>query len=129
METKTLSLTNGELRVIGLTLGQIWAEEKRKINLSGKGMYYLLKLKQEIDAKNLIINEAFMTIGQNHGGTINEDGNMQIPPENIEVVNKELAEIADEKIEIQYSPVILTDSDNIPVSLMEVLLPFIDFKE
>lgn len=123
------TMKNGDLRAMGLALGQIWNTKKHEIKMTGKNTLYLLKLKSEIDKQNVIINDAFMAIGSTHGGTMSEEGNMTIPKEEIEAVNKELREIAEESTDIEYTPLKIEEDDQLPLEIMEILLPFIDLED
>lgn len=121
-------LTNGEIRTMGFGLANAWGNSKNDIHVSGKNLFNLLKIKAEIDAKMEVINKAFLTVGEQNGGTINEQGNMQIPTENLPKVNKELDDIANQTDEIEYNEIVLTDGETMPVDLMEIFLPFISFE-
>ncbi len=123
METRTMK--NGDIRQIAFTLEGHWNEMKVGIRVSGKTMYNLIALKRQLAEKAADITEAFMIIGQNNGGQIQENGSMQIPDENIQEVNKLLTEVANEQQDITYRPIELRDGDDIPADLMDLLFDFI----
>lgn len=122
----TKELTNGQLREIGFALAKAWNSQKAQIKLTGKDLFHLLQLKHEIDQQNSVLNEAFMAIGEAHGGTPNEQGNLQIPEDEVAAVNKELTEIALQKTSIEYTPIKIKEDSGLPVDLMEILLDFLE---
>lgn len=88
----------------------------------------MLKIKQQIEEKTRLINQAFMAVGERFGGTVNEQGNLQIPQENIPTVNTELESVAAQEDNIEYTPIVLKDEEKLPVEIMEAFLPFIELE-
>lgn len=129
MEKLTKQMKNGDVRQIAYELEGIWNQQKNEIKISGRALYNLIALKKRLQEESTVITESFMVIGQNNGGVLQENGSMKIPDENIAEVNKLLSEVANEEISIEYSPIKLVDSDNLPSELMELLFDFIEFAD
>lgn len=122
----TLEIKNGDIRQIGFSLLTQWEGIRPLIALKGKDLYHLIALKKNIEQRFQAVNETFMAIGQRYGGEIDERGNMKIPDENIEIVNKELTAVANETESIEYTPIHIGDGDNIPTEILEILFDFIE---
>lgn len=122
----TLTMKNGDIRQISYTLDSEWESIKNQIKVSGKTLYAIIALKRELANLANVITESFIVIGQSHGGQPQPDGSLKIPDENIPEVNKLLTEVANETQSVEYRPIVLTETDDVPTDLMELLFDFIE---
>lgn len=125
----TITMKNGDIRQIGFELNTNWQAIKGELKVSGKAMYAIISLKKRITELTDMVTESFLTVGQNLGGVVQQDGSLKIPDENIEEANKQLTEIALETQEIEYKPIILHEEDSVPTDIMELLFDFIEMED
>lgn len=125
----TLNMKNGDIRQISYTLDSEWESIKNQIKVSGKTLYAIIALKRELANLANVITESFIVIGQSHGGQPQPDGSLKIPDENIPEVNKLLTEVANETQSVEYRPIVLAETDDVPTDLMELLFDFIEMAE
>lgn len=125
----TLTMKNGDIRQISYTLDSEWESIKNQIKVSGKTLYAIIALKRELANLANVITESFIVIGQSHGGQPQPDGSLKIPDENIPEVNKLLTEVANETQSVEYRPIVLAETDDVPTDLMELLFDFIEMAD
>lgn len=121
-------MTMGEVRIAGTTLLNNWEAERSNIRLGGRSLYNLIAIKKEFEQQVLKIQETVSTLAQNAGGEAQENGSFRIPEENIDDLNARLQELNDEVIEIEYAPIVMKDSDNLPPIFMDALFDFIEIE-
>lgn len=124
MATKTMK--NGDIRQIAFDLSQRWESSKSNIKLSGKATYALIGLKRKLLSIGDEITEAFGTVGLALGGKVDEMGMLKIPDDKIDEANKQLTEIAVQTQEIEFTPIVLNEEDELPMELMDILYDFIE---
>lgn len=122
----TIKMTTGELQTLVELFVQNWASEKDRIRLGPKALYSLIGLKKKIEDHARTMQETIAMMAEQAGGTPNEMGGYQIPPENREELNKKLNDLSKEEVELEYTPIDVAPNDIIPVGLMDTLFNFIN---
>lgn len=105
----TKMLKNGDIRQLDFVLTTRWDYFKGQVSLSGKSTYNLIALKKTIHQLADPITEAFLTVGQQHGGSIDDQGRLKIPDDQVPEVNKELTDIALQEQEVTFTPILVRD--------------------
>lgn len=127
MATKNLSLNR--IKTIGDAVFADWEQEKRDIRVSATTLFRLISLKTKLNDELVKAQEAVAAIAHNCGGVDQEDGTIKVPEERMADANRALRELGEENIEIEYSPIIIREGDEVPITLMEALLDFIEIQE
>ena len=122
------TITTAQVRNICEDLLPNWETERKNIQLSGRDMYSIIKLKKELEKKLGEIQETVATLAEQSGGERQDNGSYKIPPEKIEDLNNELAAFSDEEVEIEYTPIKIKNDDVLPPVLMDCLFDFIDME-
>lgn len=123
------TLTTSQVRDIGGTVFTSWEENKNGIKMSGKALYNLIAIKKQLEQKLMVIEETLGTLAAQFGGVTQENGSIKIPSEQRAEANKAFVDMGNEEIEIEYSPIILTNDSVLPVAIYEALFDFISFEE
>lgn len=122
------TITTAQVRNICEDLLPNWETERKNIQLSGRDMYSIIKIKKELEKKLGEIQETVATLAEQSGGERQGNGSYKIPPEKIESLNNELAAFSDEEVEIEYTPIKIKNDDVLPPVLMDCLFDFIDME-
>lgn len=122
------TITTAQVRNICEDLLPNWETERKNIQLSGRDMYSIIKIKKELEKKLGEIQETVATLAEQSGGERQDNGSYKIPPEKIESLNNELAAFSDEEVEIEYTPITIKKDDILPPILMDCLFDFIDME-
>lgn len=122
------TITTAQVRNICEDLLPNWETERKNIQLSGRDMYSIIKIKKELEKKLGEIQETVATLAEQSGGERQDNGSYKIPPEKIESLNNELAAFSDEEVEIEYTPITIKKDDILPPVLMDCLFDFIDME-
>ena len=122
------TITTAQVRNICEDLLPNWETERKNIQLSGRDMYSIIKIKKELEKKLGAIQETVATLPEQSGGERQDNGSYKIPPEKIESLNNELAAFSDEEVEIEYTPITIKKDDILPPVLMDCLFDFIDME-
>lgn len=123
------SITTAEVRNIGEDLLPNWNDQRSQIQLSGKSMFNLIKLKKELEKHLGEIQETVVSLAEQVGGEMQpQTGSYKIPPEKVEELNKKLAEFSKEEVEIEFTPIVMTENDYLPPILMEAIFDFIEME-
>lgn len=122
------TITTAQVRNICEDLLPNWETERKNIQLSGRDMYSIIKIKKELEKKLGEIQETVATLAEQSGGERQDNGSYKIPPEKIEDLNNELAAFSDEEVEIEYTPITIKKDDVLPPVLMDCLFDFIDME-
>lgn len=122
------TITTAQVRNICEDLLPNWETERKNIQLSGRDMYSIIKIKKELEKKLGEIQETVATLAEQSGGERQDNGSYKIPPEKIEDLNNELAAFSDEEVEIEYTPITIKKDDILPPVLMDCLFDFIDME-
>lgn len=122
------TITTAQVRNICEDLLPNWETERKNIQLSGRDMYSIIKIKKELEKKLGEIQETVATLAEQSGGERQDNGSYKIPPEKIESLNNELAAFSDEEVEIEYTPIKIKNDDVLPPVLMDCLFDFIDME-
>lgn len=115
-----------ELRVLAGELLPKWESVRSELKLSPKQLYHLIGLKKALESNYYTINEALAMFLTQEGCTPREDGSFVIPPEKMEFINGKLQEMSEQEVEIEYSPILVGESDVVPPAVMESLFDFIE---
>lgn len=118
--------SNGEIREMGIALQEVWNNEKQHIKVSGGAMYAIIAAKRTLSIAFDNASEAVRAIAESFGATPNAQGNLSIPADKVDEVNQRLAELSDEKVPIEFRPIKLTPSDELPPTLMDIFFDFIE---
>lgn len=122
------TITTAQVRNICEDLLPNWETERKNIQLSGRDMYSIIKIKKELEKKLGEIQETVANLAEQSGGERQDNGSYKIPPEKIEDLNNELAAFSDEEVEIEYTPITIKKDDVLPPVLMDCLFDFIDME-
>lgn len=122
------TITTAQIRNICEDLLPNWETERKNIQLSGRDMYSIIKIKKELEKKLGEIQETVANLAEQSGGERQDNGSYKIPPEKIEDLNNELAAFSDEEVEIEYTPITIKKDDVLPPVLMDCLFDFIDME-
>jgi hypothetical protein len=122
------TITTAQVRNICEDLLPNWETERKNIQVSGRDMYSIIKIKKELEKKLGEIQETVATLAEQSGGERQDNGSYKIPPEKIEDLNNELAAFSDEEVEIEYTPIKIKNDDVLPPVLMDCLFDFIDME-
>lgn len=122
------TITTAQVRNICEDLLPNWETERKNIQLSGRDMYSIIKIKKELEKKLGEIQETVANLAEQSGGERQDNGSYKIPPEKIEDLNNELAAFSDEEVEIEYTPITIKKDDILPPVLMDCLFDFIDME-
>lgn len=123
----TKTMTFSDVKLLSDSFANFWAQDKEQISLSGKPLYNLIKLKKELEKKALTIQETIIALGEQFGGSFNEEGRFTIPEDHVQEVNEKIMEMGEQEIEIEYDEIILTEKDNLSPQLMDLLFDFVTF--
>lgn len=105
-----------------------WNMLSKNIKLGSVNLYRLIAFKKEIESKEMAIEETIRTIFINNGAT-ETDGLLRAPEDKQDLVVAQVNELSSEKVEIEVPEITLSEDDNLPIELMEVLFDFIKVKE
>lgn len=105
-----------------------WNTLSKSIKLGSVNLYRLIAFKKEIESKEMAIEETIRTIFINNGAT-ETDGLLRAPEDKQDLVVSQVNELSNEKVEIEVPEITLSENDNLPIELMEVLFDFIKVKE
>lgn len=122
------TITTAQVRNICEDLLPNWETERKNIQVSGRDMYSIIKIKKELEKKLGEIQETVATLAEQSGGERQDNGSYKIPPEKIEDLNNELAAFSDEEVEIEYTPIKIKNDDILPPVLMDCLFDFIEME-
>lgn len=122
------TITTAQVRNICEDLLPNWETERKNIQVSGRDMYSIIKIKKELEKKLGEIQETVTTLAEQSGGERQDNGSYKIPPEKIEDLNNELAAFSDEEVEIEYTPIKIKNDDVLPPVLMDCLFDFIEME-
>ena len=122
------TITTAQVRNICEDLLPNWETERKNIQVSGRDMYSIIKIKKELEKKLGEIQETVATLAEQSGGERQDNGSYKIPPEKIEDLNNELAAFSGEEVEIEYTPITIKKDDVLPPVLMDCLFDFIDME-
>lgn len=122
------TITTAQVRNICEDLLPNWETERKNIQLSGRDMYSIIKIKKELEKKLGEIQETVANLAEQSGGERQDNGSYKIPPEKIEDLNNELAAFSDEEVEIEYTPITIKKDDVLPPVLMDCLFDFIEME-
>lgn len=123
------SITTAEVRNIGEDLLPNWNDQRSQIQLSGKSMFNLIKLKKELEKHLGEIQETVVSLAEQVGGEMQpQTGSYKIPPEKVEELNEKLAEFSKEEVEIEFTPIVMTENAYLPPILMEAIFDFIEME-
>ena len=122
------TITTAQVRNICEDLLPNWEIERKNIQLSGRDMYSIIKIKKELEKKLGEIQETVANLAEQSGGERQDNGSYKIPPEKIEDLNNELAAFSDEEVEIEYTPITIKKDDVLPPVLMDCLFDFIEME-
>lgn len=125
----TKKITAGDLQNAANTLFTNWETSKNDIHLSSVQMYRLISLKKKLQEEAVKLSETVTALAEQAGGERLSNGGIKIPDDKIAQVNEDLAKLSDEIIDFEYSPIQVTENDNIPISIMEPLMEFIEIQE
>lgn len=120
------AITTGEIRKICEDLFPIWEESRKQIKCSGKTTYNIIKLKKELEKHLITIQDTVMTMAEQSGGIRQDNGSYRVPEDKVEELNTKLSEFSESTIEIEYSPIALSENDEIPPVVMDALFDFIE---
>lgn len=123
-----IQMPMAELRSRGEILFQNWENDKQDLKINAKQLYRIIKLKALIEEELRKAQTTINTIAEQNGGQLQPEGGYKIPPEKIPTVNAQLADLAAETIDIEYTPIQIKEDDVIPADIMEALFPFIDME-
>lgn len=124
----TKELKGEQIRELGFMFQKVWEKEKKDVKLSPKTLYNVLKLKKEIDKHCASIEDAMVLILEQENCENQGNGRYNIPEEKRDIVGDKFDELADQILEIEYSPLVITDDDVLPTSIFEALFDFIEIK-
>lgn len=123
------TITTAQVRNIGEDLLPNWNDQRSQIQLSGKSMFNLIKLKKELEKHLGEIQETVVSLAEQVGGEMQpQTGSYKIPPEKVEELNEKLAEFSKEEVEIEFTPIVMTENDYLPPILMEAIFDFIEME-
>ena len=122
------SLTTTELRGIINEIGECWGNDRNNIKVGVNSMYNIIKLKKELERQGVIIQETVATLAEQSGGEKQQNGSYKIPEDKIASLNVQLDDFGKEKIEIEYTPIKIKESDSVPPTLMDALFDFIELE-
>ena len=125
------TMTINEVMMIAPDFLTLWNEESTNIRVGGKALFNVVKLKKAFEEQFRSIQETVQTIMEQHGGEPNENGQgIAIKdPESAAKANEALSELGEQKVDIVYGIIQITEKDNLPPKLMDLLFDFIEFKE
>lgn len=122
------SLTTTELRGIINEISECWGNDRNNIKVGVNSMYNIIKLKKELERQGVIIQETVATLAEQSGGEKQQNGSYKIPEDKIAALNVQLDDFGKEEIEIEYTPIKIKESDNVPPTLMDALFDFIELE-
>ena len=123
-----------------ITLNKLSSNDKKYIvvsNLMGVLRYLpsvrtwkenIIKLKKELERQGAVIQETVATLAEQSGGERQQNGSYKIPEDKIASLNAQLDDFGKEEIEIEYTPIRIKESDNVPPTLMDALFDFIELE-
>lgn len=117
-----------ELRSRGEILFASWEKDKQEIKINAKQLYRIIKLKAIIEEELRKAQTAINVVAEQNGGELQPEGGYKIPSDKIPIVNAQLADIAAEMIDIEYTPIQFKEDDIIPADIMDALFPFIEME-
>lgn len=117
-----------ELRSRGEILFASWEKDKQEIKINAKQLYRIIKLKAIIEEELRKAQTAINVVAEQNGGELQPEGGYKIPSDKIPIVNAQLADIAAEMIDIEYTPIQLKEDDVISADIMDALFPFIEME-
>lgn len=124
----TTTLASGELQQISLALFQDWEKYKSQIRMTPIGLYKLLALKRNIETHARTLQDTVAMIAEECGGVPNEQGGYNIPDDRKDELQQRLNEFATQEVQVEYNPIVITDGDNLPIELMDILFSFLEVK-
>lgn len=124
----TKTFTAAEIRSMANALLPSWESEKHNLKVDAKTMYGIIKIKKQLEKHIVDLQETISTIAERYGGEPTQNGGYKIPDDKIEEVNKCLEGLNEQEIEIDYTPIMVKDSDSIPSSVMEVIFDFVEIQ-
>lgn len=107
---------------------QDWNENVAKIKTNAKTLYQIISVRKQLIQEFTNIQEAMQAIMIKHGGKDDGNGFLRVPPEKIDIVQKELDEIGNQTVELDVDTIYLSEDDEIPAFLLELLFDNIEFK-
>lgn len=125
----TKSISANDLQAIANIIVPTWEQDKNSVRISAISMYRLIALKKKIHEEALKLAEAVTAIAENMGGQRLENGAIKVPDDKIAEMNEELARLGDEKVELEYQPIVVKEGENLPISIMEALIDFVEISE
>ena len=118
-----------EVRTLAENLITKWEDQKMNIPVSGKALFHIMGVKKTLKSHLRTIGDTLNLLATQHGGEPQANGQFKIPNEQIEDLNKELADFYATEIDIEFTPITLSETDELPVDLMEALYDFIEMAE
>lgn len=129
MTTIKKTLTTNELQNTANALFAAWEANKNETKLQVVQMYNLIKLKKTLQEEAIKLSETVTTLAEQVGGERLPNGSLKIPDDKIDEVNEALGQLSDETIEIEYTPIQVTNEDSLPIAILEPLMEFIEVVE
>lgn len=123
---KTLKIE--EVRASAITILKNWEVNKNNIKLPIKSMYNLLKLKKTFETEVARVDDLIKIIMEKYGAVLQENGSFKVPEDKVAEVNKEMQELGETEVDIEYSPIQIADDSNIPSDIFEAILDFVDIE-
>lgn len=122
-------MTTIKARLIAETFFVSYEESKKDLTVGGRTLFNIIGLKKEFERVYEQIQETIAAIAESHGGTMLENGTgYNIPEDKRQEAFNKIEEFSKEKVEIEYSPITLTEKDSVPVELLEALYDFVVFE-
>lgn len=118
-----------ELRLFADEFFSCWEKYKTSLKLGGKALYNLIGLKKELEKQLMQTQETIITMAEQYGGQPDGKGNYQIPTEHQAEAHKKMNEFAEQEIIVQYSPIVIKESDELNPELLDLLFNYIEFTE
>lgn len=123
------TLTINDIQAIGQTFFPVWNSNQSAIKLPARSMYRLIALKKVFEAEITKIQEAVAKIAEDHGGVQKETGGYDIPDDKIAETNEALLELSKETVDIEYQPIMIDSTTELPSAIIEVLFDFLEVVE
>lgn len=129
MTTVKKTITTNDLQSAANALFTAWEPNKANMKLQVVQMYNLIKLKKALQEEAMKLTETVTTIAEQAGGERLQNGGFKVPDEKIDEVNNALAELGQQTIEFEYTPIQINGDDVMPIAIMEPLMEFIEIQE
>lgn len=123
----TKTMTINQMMPIANDFLQGWQDYKGRLQLKGKPLFHLIALKKQLEKQLVQAQETVAALAEQFGGVPDPAiGGYRIPEERQKEANVAIGDLVKTEVTFDFTPIKITEADEIPADLLDILFDFVE---